>query len=124
MPIDIAEFPLAISLDHPLPDGCAFASAVQNFIDVVPGHRMYFLTELMLHLLILILWLFGQNRNVASDIPAPDQAICAAGDQHLVLTIADEHHIQHHVLVLCHHDVFLYYLLLAPLPSLMQRGLH
>ena len=50
--------------------------------------------EVMQHLLIFVLGLTGQSRGRTSDVPAPDDPITAAGEQHLVFLALQIQHIQ------------------------------
>lgn len=59
--------------------------------------------ELVLHLLVLIFWLFGEDGNVRRYVPSFDHEITAAGDEHVVFTIIDIYHIQDYIFVLSHH---------------------
>jgi len=65
----------------------------------------------MLHLLILVLWLFGKLGNIRVDVPSSNHEICAARDQHIILTVVDVYHVQNYVFVLCYHKIFLHYFL-------------
>ena len=59
--------------------------------------------ELMLHLLVLVLRLFGQDWDVGRHVPSFDHEVAAAGDQHVVFAIIDVYHIQNYIFVLGHH---------------------
>lgn len=77
----------------------------------------------MLHLLILVFRLFGQDGYIGRDIPTLDHEISAASDEHVVLAVVYVDHIQHHILILRHHQVFLNYLFAALLSTLQYRRL-
>lgn len=64
MSILIEQYALGVSLDHPLVNKRGLAATIQHLVDIIPGHGMYLSLELMLHLLILILRLFGEDWDV------------------------------------------------------------
>lgn len=64
----------------------------------------------MLHLLIFIFWLFGEDRNIRGDIPSLDHEVAAAGDEHVVLAVVDVYHVKDNIFVLSDYEVFLYHL--------------
>lgn len=65
----------------------AFSSTVKYLIDVVPGHGIDFLAELMDHLFIFIFRLFAYDWDVARDVPTSDDEISATGNEEVVFAI-------------------------------------
>lgn len=109
MSILIEKCALGVSLDHPLVDNGSLSATIQHFIDIVPGHCVYFSLKLMLHLLVLIFRLFGENWDVGGHVPPFYHEIAAAGDQHIVFTVINVYHIQHHIFVLGNHQILFYH---------------
>lgn len=64
MAILIEEYSLGVSLDHPLVNKRSLTATIQHFVDIIPGHGVDLSLELMLHLLVLILRLFGEDWDV------------------------------------------------------------
>ena len=93
MSIGVRQLSLGISFDHPLVNDRAFPAAVQDLVDVVPGHGVNLSGKLMLHFLVLVLRLLGQARYIRRDIPSPDHKISAASNQHIVFAVVDVNHV-------------------------------
>jgi hypothetical protein len=79
--------------------------------------------ELVLHLLVFVLWLFGQLGSVGSDVPALNHEIGAASDKHIVFAVVDVNHIQDDILILGNHQILLQQLLLSILVATSHRCL-
>jgi hypothetical protein len=94
MAIRVEELTLRVSLHHPFKDLRSLPRAVENLVDVIPSHSMYFDLELVLHFLILIFRLFGEEWNIGRDIPTFDHEIAAACYEHIVFGVIDVDHVE------------------------------
>lgn len=106
MTVWIIKLSLGVSLHHPLIDFGSFTTAIKDFIDVVPCHSVYLNLELMLHLLVFILRLFGEIRDIRRNIPPFDHEISATCDEHIVFAVIDVDHIEQYVFVLSNNQIF------------------
>lgn len=92
--LQIIQLFLGVRFYHPQVYLLVLCRAVEDIIDLVPSHGIYFDRKLMHHFLLLVLWLFGQSGCSAMHIPPSYYAVRTTGNQHIVFLTAYINHVK------------------------------